>query len=474
MADERPRSKKSSNYHCSKSHSVNSCRLLCSGLFICYFAMVSFWSSSAVLQAAARLESLKQAEAQLILFAQRYGPNKYQIRPFDTTIQRSCIPSLKPSKKEGDELTIHGIHVQEESSSTGTQKSQYPLVALHGYYNGAAYYYRNLVGLASYYDSVYSLDWLGWGLSSRPNFSNLRSKNSVESAEEWFVESLEAWRQKNGIDKMILLGHSMGGYMSVAYCERYPQHVEKLLLLSPVGVPDENDPSFQERKERFTSSIRSRMFLGVFQTLFDWTTVGSFLRTMVSDERAYGMVSNYVEGRLPQIDASDEQEAVTKYLFNNAVSPGSGEYAIHSILNNNILAKKPLQDRIPKLQIKEVAFLYGQNDWMDMSGALTTQRKCENESGAPKIEVFMVPKAGHLLMLENWKGTNAGLIQAGGGGSTLDSENRPVLLLPGDEPIPDSQVRHAAMQMHYQDKVRRQVYNAAPSRDYPPPQVIVD
>ena len=445
--------------------------------------MVSFWSSSAVLQATARLESLRQAEAQLILFAQRYGPNTFQVRSLDTTIERSCIQSLKPSKKEGDELTIHAIHVQEEEDeqkSTLRQgsraaKSPYPLVALHGYYNGAAYYYRNLVGLAAYFQSVYSLDCLGWGLSSRPSFNNLKAKHSVESAEDWFVESLEAWRKKNGIDKMILLGHSFGGYMSVAYCERYPQHVDKLLLLSPVGVPDETDPSFLERKERFTSSIRSRMFLGVFQTLFDWTTVGSFLRTMVSEERAFGMVNKYVQGRLPQIEASDEQEAVTKYLFNNAVAPGSGEYAIHSILNNNILAKRPLQDRIPKLQVREIAFLYGQYDWMDMSAALTTQRKCEQQSKAPKIEVYMVPKAGHLLMLENWRGTNAGLIQAGGGGSMVDAENRPVLVSPGEELLPDSEVRRRAMHMHHQDEIRRQVYSSGSSRKYPSsPEVVLD
>lgn len=441
--------------------------------------MVSFWSSSALLQATARLESLRLAEAQLILFAQRYGPNTVEIRPFDTTIERSCIQSLNPSKKEGDELTIHGIHVQQEKSilpkGTRDAKSPYPLVALHGYYNGAAYYYRNLVGLASYFESVYSLDCLGWGLSSRPNFNNLKSKHSVESAEDWFVESLEAWRKKNGIDKMVLLGHSFGGCMSVAYSERYPQHVDKLLLLSPVGVPDENDPSFLERKERFTSSIRSRMFLGVVQTLFDWTTVGSFLRTMVSEERALGMVSNYVQGRLPQIEERDEQEAVTKYLFNNAVAPGSGEYAIHSILNNNILAKRPLQDRIPKLQVKEIAFLYGQYDWMDMSAALTTQRKCEQQSEAPKIEVYMIPKAGHLLMLENWRGTNAGLIQASGGASLVDPENRPVLVSPGEEPLPDSQVRRTAIHMHHQDEIRRQVYSSGSLRKYPSsPQVVVD
>jgi pimeloyl-ACP methyl ester carboxylesterase len=327
-------------------------------LLVFSISMVSFWSSSAVLLTNnARLEQLKLAETKLLHFAKRYAVGDYDIRAYDTTIPRSCLSSLKTCKEEGDELIIHAIHVQNnESSAPRKQKSEYPLVALHGYYNGAAYYYRNLLGLASYFGNVYSLDALGWGLSSRPKYGNLRNNRSVESAEEWFVESLEAWRRENHVEKMILLGHSFGGYMSVAYAERYPERVERLLLLSPVGVPDESDPSFQERKKRLLSSFRSRLFVGVFQALFDLTTVGSFLRNYVSEQRAYEMVSNYVRGRLPSIEARDEQSAVTDYLYNNALAAGSGENAIHAILTNNILARQPLVHRIPKLKVENIRY----------------------------------------------------------------------------------------------------------------------
>jgi hypothetical protein len=136
--------------------------------------------------------------------------------------------------------------------------------------------------------------------------------------------------------------------------------------------------------------------------------------------------------------------------------------AVHSILDNQILAKRPLQDRIPQLKVPEVAFLYGQHDWMDMSGALSTQRIAETSSEkGPKIEVYMVPKAGHLLMLENWKGTNAGLIQAGGGGASGDPDNQPVLVDPGPDPLPDSHVRRDAMQRHYNAQISRQVYEVS-------------
>ena len=89
------------------------------------------------------------------------------------------------------------------------------------------------------------------------------------------VETLEAWRKAKGLDKMVLLGHSFGGYardertclsctcvglvgqcecrvrddvhlvvmvtdryMSACYALKYPERVSHLVLVSPVGGHD--------------------------------------------------------------------------------------------------------------------------------------------------------------------------------------------------------------------------------------------
>ena len=170
---------------------------------------------------------------------------------------------------------------------------------------------------------------------------------------------------------MILAGHSFGGYMSVAYCERYPERVESLLLLSPVGVPDENDPAVRERIGRMRSSWRGRTFMGVFQTFFEMTNPGVVLRSL-SYERSYGMAHSYVERRLPEISDPEESSTVADYLYYNAMLPGSGEHFIQSVLTSKVLAKKPLISRIPNLKVQSVTFLYGSTDWMDISGGLHT------------------------------------------------------------------------------------------------------
>jgi cardiolipin-specific phospholipase len=413
---------------------------------------------SAALQTAGKLESLRQAEAKLLAFAKTFGTrsaDSYDIQVFDTEIPRSALP-LKPVKSDsncytdctqntcesGDELVIHGVQVTSKTIFDESNTTETPLVLLHGYMNASAYFYRNLAGLSNYYQSIYSIDILGWGLSSRPNFDELND-DSIETAEDFFVESLELWRAKHNIDRMVLAGHSMGGYIGVAYCERYPQHVERLLLLSPVGVPDENDPSYQERKQRITSSFGGRAFLSVFQTLFGMTTVGSVCRTL-PEYKGQQFVQNYVERRLPEISDADEQKALADYLFYNAVLPGSAEYSIHKFLNSNILAYKPLLHRIPKLQVKNVSFMYGATDWMDMSAGLSTQRLCEsqrNNGGSPDVNVFMVRDAGHLLMLQNWHMTNAVLIHAGGG--KVPDCQLPILMTPGEEDLSDSLLKES-------------------------------
>jgi cardiolipin-specific phospholipase len=41
-----------------------------------------------------------------------------------------------------------------------------------------------------------------------------------------------------GIKTFTLVGHSFGGYIAANYCEKYPGHVRRLVLLSPAGTTE--------------------------------------------------------------------------------------------------------------------------------------------------------------------------------------------------------------------------------------------
>lgn len=91
------------------------------------------------------------------------------------------------------------------------------LVLLHGFGGGVALWAQNLDYLASS-GPVYALDLLGFGRSSRPHFAS-----DPEGAEEQFVAALEEWRERVGLEEMVLLGHNLGGYLSAAYTIKYPR-----------------------------------------------------------------------------------------------------------------------------------------------------------------------------------------------------------------------------------------------------------
>jgi pimeloyl-ACP methyl ester carboxylesterase len=50
------------------------------------------------------------------------------------------------------------------------------------------------------------------------------------------VEDIEALRAELGIEHLAIVGPAYGGYVAQRYAMRYPEHVEKLLLLSPVDA----------------------------------------------------------------------------------------------------------------------------------------------------------------------------------------------------------------------------------------------
>lgn len=73
----------------------------------------------------------------------------------------------------------------------------------------------------------------GFGRSSRPGFSS-----DAQEAERQLVQSVEEWRREMNLDSMIILGHSMGGFLAASYAIRYPDRVKHLILADPWGFPE--------------------------------------------------------------------------------------------------------------------------------------------------------------------------------------------------------------------------------------------
>jgi len=132
-----------------------------------------------------------------------------------------------------------------------------PLVLLHGMGSGVALWVMNLETLARD-RPLYAIDVLGFGRSSRVSFSH-----DPTDVETQFVQSIEDWRQAVGIDRMILLGHSLGGYLATSYALSHAEHVQHLILVDPWGFPE--TPSDVEQHREIPRWVRVvRFFISPF------------------------------------------------------------------------------------------------------------------------------------------------------------------------------------------------------------------
>lgn len=136
---------------------------------------------------------------------------------------------------------IHELYIENDSSLAADDPRAKHIVIVHGFGASLGFFFRNFEGMSKIPGAkLHFLDLLGFGLSSRPKFPKFNPKVSkskdLEVCEGFFIDPLEAWRQQRKVELLVLIGHSLGGYLSFAYSLKYPDHLEKLILVSPVGV----------------------------------------------------------------------------------------------------------------------------------------------------------------------------------------------------------------------------------------------
>lgn len=101
-----------------------------------------------------------------------------------------------------------------------------PLVLIHGI-GGDADEWAFCLESFSAAHRVMALDLLGFGRSDKP---------FIAYSIEVFVEVLEAFLRKLNVSQPNLVGASLGGWIAAAYALRFPQAVNKLVLVDAAGV----------------------------------------------------------------------------------------------------------------------------------------------------------------------------------------------------------------------------------------------
>jgi len=87
-------------------------------------------------------------------------------------------------------------------------------------------------------------------------------KNQGEISMEFLAEALRQIIDEEGIKKLVLIGHSMGGYASLAFAEKYPERLTALGLFHSSALADDEDKKAVRKKGiAFIRKNGARLFL---------------------------------------------------------------------------------------------------------------------------------------------------------------------------------------------------------------------
>ncbi|MCO6147786.1 alpha/beta fold hydrolase [Flavobacterium sp. NRK1] len=127
-------------------------------------------------------------------------------------------------KIQGQDLKMAYMDVQPEKSNGKT------VLLLHGKNFSGMYWEQTANDLSKDGYRVVMPDQIGFGKSSKPG--------NIQFTFQLLAQNTKAILDELKIEKVYVLGHSMGGMLATRFALMYPDTVEKLILENPIGLED--------------------------------------------------------------------------------------------------------------------------------------------------------------------------------------------------------------------------------------------
>lgn len=141
-----------------------------------------------------------------------------------TTVNYPFEVKFHPLKSQGQDLKMAYVDVLSPNPNGKT------ILLLHGKNFNVAYWEQTIKELSKKGFRVIAPDQIGFGKSTKPanyQYSFHQLAHNTKS----ILDSLK-------INKIIVLGHSMGGMLATRFALSYPEMTDKLILENPIGLED--------------------------------------------------------------------------------------------------------------------------------------------------------------------------------------------------------------------------------------------
>ncbi|KAK7945391.1 hypothetical protein WMY93_001119 [Mugilogobius chulae] len=186
-------------------------------------------------------------------------------------------------------------------------------------------------------------------------------------AEQQFVNSIEQWRESVGLENMVLLGHSLGGYLATSYAIQYPSRVSHLVLVDPWGFPERSQSQTEasSHKEVAKRPTPPRWVMAVVSVLSHFNPLAVI---RAAGPWGPGLINRFRLDFQRRYEDLFDDDTVTQYIYHcNAQSP-SGEVGFRAMSEGLGWAKRPMLQRVHLLPPKmPLTILYGAQSWVSSS-----------------------------------------------------------------------------------------------------------
>ncbi len=225
--------------------------------------------------------------------------------------------------------TVDGIQLHSSISGKGPKT----VILVHGWTCDDTTWKLQVPELSKNYQ-VITLDLPGHGKSGSPKDGKLSM--------DLFARAVEAVRREANVDRVVLVGHSMGTPVIVQYARLYPKHAAALVFVDGVAAIPKNAAKDLPSAEKLSGpeglKAREAMIRGMFSSATTQETQNHILSMMLGapEETAVGAMKAILDTAIWKEDVFTQ--------------PVLGLYADKSML----IDRESMKKRFPKLDYVEI------------------------------------------------------------------------------------------------------------------------
>ena len=231
-------------------------------------------------------------------------------------------------------------------------KGEKCVVLLHGYLE-SMYVWDDFLPLLTPRVRVVTVDIPGHGISDA-----IAEKQTMELMADTLRDMLDAM----GIERVTMVGHSMGGYIALAFCEKYPERLDGVVLLS--STPNADTDEKVENRRREIALVRA----GKKDMLAAVAPEAGFA------EQNRKRLRDYIEDLVEQVHMTDEDGIVA--------------------LLEGMIARKDQNEMLRQSAVRQL-FILGKKD-----GYIPVEVAEAFIAKNPQAEVAWLEESGHMGFIE--------------------------------------------------------------------------